>query len=146
MRKIRLQRKYNDLVHVRYNESTLKRIINRGFRSQFGQDYFLVENGLVPKAREDGSFVDIGCDHPVIGSNSYYFEKMRGDKGVAIDPVTKYEDEWSKERPNTIHINAFVSNSNDEIDFAEVDGPGGWESKLSGVADKVEVDAADIRY
>lgn len=139
---LRLRRKNIDIIHVRYNKNTLKRIRNMGFHSQFGQDFFVTEKGLVPK--EGGLFLDIGCSHPIQSSNSYYFEKVCGYKGVAIDPLAIFEYEWSRERPNSIFINAFVSISNKDVDFAEISGNEGWEHALSGAADKVELGGKNV--
>jgi len=140
--KLRIHRKYPDVKCVKYNTETLKEIKSSGFYSQYGQDYFLCDQGLVPK--EGGVFLDIGCNDPIVSSNSYYCEKNFGYKGIAIEPLNNFADKWAKERPNTIFVNAFVANSTEEIDFLEVAGDKGWESKLSGAADRVNLKGKNI--
>lgn len=72
----------------------------KGFYSQDGQDAFVYseffpffENEKIPKL-----FVDIGCNHPVQYSNSYFFEKHLGFKCIAVDPLPTYASLWSELR------------------------------------------------
>lgn len=51
------------------------------FRSQYGEDRWLWENGL---DRRDGMFVDVGAGLPVHGSNTWAFEQI-GWRGLLID-------------------------------------------------------------
>lgn len=139
---LRIHRKYPDVMCIRYDAPALQEIKSNGFYSQYGQDYFLCDQGIVPK--EGGVFLDIGCNDPVVSSNSYYFEKNLGYNGIAIDPLNNFEDKWKKERPNTVFVKAFISNSNEEIDFVEVTGDRGWENKLSGAADRVNLKGKNI--
>mgnify|MGYP004451943663 CR=1 FL=1 len=53
------------------------------YYSQFGQDKWLIEN--VFNYKKNGYFIDCGCGHPTIGSNTYAMEKFLGWTGVAID-------------------------------------------------------------
>lgn len=85
-----------------------------GFYSQAGQDAFiyseffsLLESGKLPKL-----FVDIGCNHPVKFSNSYFFETKLGFKVIAVDPLPTYISQWASMRPNSIlHTVALGSNT-----------------------------------
>lgn len=83
----------------------------------FGKDY-------------KGTFVDIGCRHPVNHNNTYFLEKY-GWKGYAVD-LANFDAEWKTSRPNTVYenLNAFDVNYeeqfnalNDEplIDFLSID-------------------------
>jgi len=54
-----------------------------GFYSQFGQDLFL--DRWFFKSHRDGVFVDVGAYDGVMGSNTYYFERCLGWRGVAFE-------------------------------------------------------------
>ena len=56
-------RKYPATKFVNYDRSTLKAIKAERFRSQYGQDHFLIKEGLVPE--KAGRFIDIGCNDPI---------------------------------------------------------------------------------
>ena len=135
--KLYLRRKYPDVLTVRYDQVTLKGLESKGFQSQYGQDYFLVAKSLVSES--GGTFIDIGCNDPVNTSNSFYFERLCGFKGLAIDPLDNFKDVWKKDRPGTFFVNSFVSDSNENLNFVEVSGKLGWEDKLSGAVDTVRL-------
>lgn len=46
-----------------------------------------------------GTFVDLGCQHPVLHNNTYLLEQY-GWKGIAVD-LDDFTDDWSKSRPNS---------------------------------------------
>jgi FkbM family methyltransferase len=54
-----------------------------GYYSQFGQDLFL--NRWFFKNHRAGAFVDVGAYDGITGSNTYYFERQLGWRGVAIE-------------------------------------------------------------
>lgn len=56
----------------------------RGYRSQVGQDLFL--NRWFFKDRGPGVFVDVGAFDGELGSNTYFFEKQLGWRGIAFEP------------------------------------------------------------
>ncbi|MDA7448586.1 FkbM family methyltransferase [Planktomarina temperata] len=99
------------------------------FKSQFGQDYYLEKMGLLVS---NGFFVEVGCNHPIHNSNSHYLEKELGWTGVSIDGID-YGSKYKSERPNTIFINALVSNREDELDFFRVKDRDGWENQVSSI-------------
>jgi FkbM family methyltransferase len=135
-------RKYPAVLSIRYDEATLRSVENKGFHSQYGQDYFLMENGLVPES--SGTFIDIGCNDPVNTSNSCYLEHRCGFEGIAIDPLGNFREDWAKDRPNTLFVNSFVSDSDENLDFLEVSGESGWEDMLSGAADSVRLSGKHV--
>lgn len=141
--KLYLHRKYPSVLSLRYDQAALQSIESKGFRSQYGQDHLLVEHGLIPD--KAGTFIDIGCNHPVEGSNSFYFERFCGFKGIAIDPLGNFKDAWAKDRPGTVFVKSFVSDSNDDLDFVEVSGNLGWEDKLSGAAETVRLSGKSVK-
>jgi FkbM family methyltransferase len=56
----------------------------RGYQSQMGQDLFL--NRWLFKNRGPGFFVDVGAFDGELGSNTAFFEKRLGWKGIAFEP------------------------------------------------------------
>ena len=99
------------------------------YKSQYGQDYYLEKLGLlVPK----GFFVEIGCNHPIYNSNTYYLEKKLGWRGVSIDALD-YSDLYRVERENTIFVNVVIDEKEDEVDFYRVKDVDGWENQVSSL-------------
>lgn len=132
-----LRLKYPSATSVRFTRSNLKDIEREGYCSQYGQDYYLLKNCLIPAT--SGTFIDIGCNEPVHTSNTYYLEKKCGYQGIAIDPLDDYAESWLQERPNSIFINSFVSDKADDVNFVRVSGDHGWEDKLSGATESVRL-------
>lgn len=127
---------------IRYSQKTLKELRQKGFCSQYGQDFFLLEHRIIPQ--EHGSFIDVGGNDPIDTSNSYFLEKVRGYKGIAIEALDNYENIWAQERPATIFVNSFVSDEDDGIDFATVSGHQGWENKLSGAVKDIKLSGKNV--
>jgi hypothetical protein len=71
------------------------------YSSQLGQDV-IVDRYL--NGQRDGYFVDLGACWYQNMNNSYFFEKERGWKGVAIEFDNTFTPGWSENRPNTVHI------------------------------------------
>ena len=99
------------------------------FKSQYGQDYYLEKLGLL---EPNGFFVDVGCNHPIHNSNSYYLEKRLCWTGVAIDGID-YAPLYKSARPNTVFINSLVSEKEGELDFFKVKNKAGWENQVSSI-------------
>jgi FkbM family methyltransferase len=75
------------------------------FNSQFGQDLFLTslaKNYL--KDNPNLNIVDIGANHPVNFSNSYFFEKVFNSKVYAIEPISSFQHIWNKFRKNATFL------------------------------------------
>jgi len=85
------------------------------FYSQHEQDKYLFENFFKYK-KDIGFFVDIGAHDGVDISNTLFFEKELGWKGICIEPMKNRFDSLIKNR-NCICINGCVSNSEGEEDF-----------------------------
>lgn len=71
------------------------------FFSQSGQDAY-VASLLVRCLSHSNTFkgvIDVGANHPVYLSNTYFFEKWLGCEVLAVDPVNSYKDQWKAERP-----------------------------------------------
>lgn len=127
VRRWKLRRRYPDLRMVSY---TPEQIRSRGGASQLGQDLF-IQDHLVP-AGYVGTFVDIGCNHPLKNNNSLLLEKA-GWIGYAFDPQARFEEDWQTER-KTQFFRAAVSDTPGEAEFVEFEVIQGWEHELSGFA------------
>ncbi len=62
----------------------------------------------------DGFYVDIGASHPVSDSNTFALYGL-GWRGVAIEPQTIFNDEWSKQRPEDLLVNAVIAQTDGEV-------------------------------
>jgi len=104
-----------DIFQIRLKELIYKRY-NISFSQGGGDDIQL--NKLL-KRDGKGVFVDIGCWHPIKGSNSYYFY-LRGWKGICIDPNPKLKQLFSLYRPKDIFINCAVGTSDEEMTYYQL--------------------------
>lgn len=129
----RLAQKYPGLEIVDYDPAAIAGNKAKGFRSQHGQDVFL-DARLRPGA-SPGVFLDIGCNHPLEGSNSAWFEAC-GWTGYAFDPQSRFADEWAALR-RTPFISAAISRESALRDFVDFTVNEGWEHVISGFADYV---------
>lgn len=66
------------------------------YYGQFKQDKFVDDHFF--KGKKNGVFLDIGASDGVSGSNTYYFEKQKGWKGVCFEPLPGIFDELAKNR------------------------------------------------
>jgi hypothetical protein len=67
-------------------------------KSQAGQDLFVV---AMTRGKINGSWLELGCGHPIGSNNTYLLEKRLGWSGVSIDTVdmginivSPYEEYW----------------------------------------------------
>lgn len=109
----------------RYNESEIR---SRGFFSQEGQD--LILSTLFDK--KNGYFVDIGAYDGISISNTYYFEKVLGWKGIAIEPNPEIFSKLTNNRTCEC-INACISDKDEEVEFLLIKG---HSEMLSGIIQK----------
>lgn len=114
---------------VLYSRGRVRELRDRGYHSQYGQDYFLWSTVL--EGRRDGFFVDIGANHPVALSNSLFFEQQ-GWTGAAFEPLAVMEPLWREQRSGTALHRAAISDIREERPFVEVVSKEGWEHTLSG--------------
>ena len=71
------------------------------FNSQTGQDKFVLE---ILKNKKNGYFLEIGSNEPVLINNTYILEKSYEWKGIMVEFLRKWENEYKKIRPNSIHV------------------------------------------
>lgn len=116
--------------HIRYNNDQGNAV---QFYSQIGQDKKIAQ---ILNNKRNGIFVDIGAYDGIKYSNTYFFEKNLGWKGVCIEP---HPDNFKKLQHNrTCHcINACINNIDGKVPFLKItnanphDGP----DLLSGICD-----------
>lgn len=70
-------------------------------RSQAGQDYFAFEI-----CGTDGTYLEVGANHPRTKSNTYNLEVEAGWKGISIELDTRFQQPWNEfvERKNKIYF------------------------------------------
>jgi FkbM family methyltransferase len=83
------------------------------YYSQCGQDKFL--NEKLFKQKQNGVFLDIGANDGVTLSNTYFFEKELGWKGICFEPLSEAFSKLQQSR-SSLNINACASNE-DKIDY-----------------------------
>ena len=98
------------------------------FFSQVGQDEFLLENFF--RGRRDGVFVDVGAYDGEKFSNSLFFERYMGWRGLCIEPMPSVFNRLQASR-KAICERFCISDFEGEADFVEADA-GIDEKMLSG--------------
>ena len=102
------------------------------YYSQSGQDKFL--NEIIFNGKRNGTFLDIGANDGITFSNSYYFEKELGWKGICFEPLQSAFKKLIKSR-SSININACASNEDKTDHFLSISGYG---EMLSGLKSKYD--------
>lgn len=94
-----------------------------GFNSQVGQDKIALDL-LQRLDRTNGSevYIDVGCNHPTIHNNSYFFEKQFGYRVIAIDALPEMRDLWAAERPSATFVESAVGKCFGEVEFNATSG------------------------
>src|SRR5574343_581005 len=75
------------------------------FYSAYNQDVFV--NGLLD-GKENGVFIDVGACEGIYVSNTYFFEKHKGWKGICIEADPKTFEDLKENRPNSICVNSLI--------------------------------------
>lgn len=135
-----LRLKYPDIIYfgappvVRYFGIS-SRTLRKGFYSQLGQDELVfteffrgLNSGIFPKL-----FVDIGCNHPILHNNSYFFETNQGYKVLAVDALTEVQECWRSQRPSADFVECAVGANDGKLSF-DVVGGGNVESMFSSIS------------
>lgn len=96
------------------------------YYSQFGQDLFVL--GII-QGCNNKTFVDVGGNHPINGSNTYLLE-LNGWTGIAIEPQEKLRKLWPMMR-RTPCLNYVIGPEEKMVNFVEgeigIDGLSGVE-------------------
>jgi hypothetical protein len=69
--------------------------------SQAGQEEFVM---CVLKNKQNGTFIEIGSEHPVINNNTFYLEKYLNWDGYMIEYNPIWEEFYKKWRKSKYHI------------------------------------------
>lgn len=101
--------------------------IGADYKSQAGQDQFVNEHFF--HDRRDGFFLDIGAHDGQSFSNTWFFEKDLGWKGICFEPLPHLFKQLKACR-DCICINACVSQLNGYLPFLHVDS---CDEMLSGL-------------
>lgn len=111
-----------------------------GHYSQEGQDAFLLSEFLhiIKDSKFPRTFLDVGCNHPTVFNNSYYFERFCNFQVLAIDPLATFKSEWEKIRPGAEFKLCAVGESEGVVEFEEAIGEGisSMYSSVSGESSK----------
>lgn len=103
------------------------------FYSQCGQDSFLYKRFFHNK--KDGVFVDIGAHDGIVLSNTYFFEKELGWKGICIEPLPDRFEQLRKNRKCTC-IQGCIYNKTGTVKFLNVKSHIGEHTEmLSGIVE-----------
>lgn len=104
-----------------------------GFYSQYGQDFFLVNE--IFNHTTNGFFVDIGAHDGVTLSNTYYLEKNLSWKGICIEANPDAYERLRRNR-NCLCIQAAISaQRGGNMRFLRIEG---YSQMLSGLIDKYD--------
>ncbi len=109
-----------------------------GYFSQNGQDYFLDKK--IFHGMHNGFFVDIGTFSPDFDNATYFFERHKNWKGLAIEPQIKHVAAWRAVRKTPI-IHAAASSTSGTSNFIVVDHPSvmnynAWSGLESSIANE----------
>jgi FkbM family methyltransferase len=120
-------------------------------RSQYGQD-LVVDDFL--QHQTGGFFLDIGAHNGVSLSNSWFFEKHRGWKGICVEPNPSVYDQLTKNR-SCQTVNGCISKDAGIVTFAKVTGSAEMlsgiaadydERHLERIQREVKADAGQVEY
>jgi len=99
--------------------SSLSRLVlGRSLKYSFaftGEDK-IIEGILKPLITNNGSYVDVGCNHPKLLSNTYSFYR-KGWRGICVDANEMLIEKYAFYRPKDIAVHALVSNKIEERTF-----------------------------
>jgi FkbM family methyltransferase len=102
------------------------------YKSQYLQD-ILLDRWLFRGLR-GGFFVDIGAHDGVSYSNSFYFEKVRGWKGICIEPNPDVFAQLAQNRQCAV-LNCCVSGRTGTVPFLKISG---YSEMLSGMVESYD--------
>ena len=101
--------------------------------SEYGQDQWLEEN--VFKGKRDGVFVEAGALDGLLHSNTLFFERKRGWRGLLVEANPSTCESVLQNRPKCRFINAALWDRFAMVDFHQISGGlYGW----SGIVESME--------
>ena len=84
------------------------------------RNYFATDNPHIHK----GLYIDIGANHPTYLSNTAFFDKCLGWKGICVEPQKHYYSPLIRDRTCEV-ISTCISSTYEEIEYAEAGVQGG---------------------
>ncbi|MDB2334729.1 FkbM family methyltransferase [Planktomarina temperata] len=129
-------------IELKISDPKVKVLLHGGgdSKSQYGQDNFLISQGLIPKS--NGIYLEVGANHPVSNSNTYQLATEKNYRGISLDPLPNLIEHWSSHRPQSVFLNLAVSDNEGKIDFLMVEGNSDWEHQLSGPKTTASIDSS----
>jgi len=92
--------------------------------SQHGEDDFLARLFWTPSRpagfKRAGFYVDVGCNDPKIGNNTYFFYLL-GWRGVCIDPHQAFGEVYMKERPEDVFVGCAIAEHDGDVDIRDIE-------------------------
>jgi len=116
--------------------------LKKKYKSQYGQDYYLEQLGLI---KRNNFYIEVGSNHPIINSNSFYLEKYLNCRGISIDAID-FSLEYKKYRPNAKFIHGLVDKKKGYRKFYHTYDLTGWENQLSSVTTKMIRNVPNLKY
>lgn len=101
------------LENIKY---ALKKKIYQRYNISFSKSGDDVQLMKLINQSKPGTYVDIGCWHPIKASNSYFFS-LRNWKGICIDPNPELEKLYKRFRPNDVFINCAVGEKDANLNY-----------------------------
>jgi FkbM family methyltransferase len=110
---------------------TSPRQINRISYAQNHEDILL---DRVFKNQAKGTYVDVGANHPVLDSNTYFFYR-RGWRGYNFEPLKHLHEKFLEQRPEDHNLAIALSDSEGALPFYEISSCDGLSTLSAEVAD-----------
>jgi FkbM family methyltransferase len=112
----------------------MNRLRASGYASQYGQDVIL-DALFTMLGIENGTFVDVGAHDGASGSNTLFFERVRGWTGLCIEPLP---DPFAKleARRTARCLRVAIAEHDGEEDFLAIAGAGEMYSGLPSFHDE----------
>jgi len=102
------------------------------FHAQGGQDAWLLFNVFGGRARgRNFSFIDIGCNDGITGSNTWHLSQSQGWSGVCMEADPNTFKKIRNRSGRSDGVNLAVSNSSGPLRFTRISDPVGGLSGLS---------------
>ncbi|KAJ3317878.1 hypothetical protein HDV06_001080 [Boothiomyces sp. JEL0866] len=119
-----------------YDEAISTGVKMEAFQAQGKQDRFMMKELFYQNNHIDtGFFIEFGARNGIEHSNTYFFEKVLGWKGLLAEAFPEEQKGIEKNRPNSIVINGAISDTNGIKTFmAGGNVPGGW----GGIVDEYD--------
>ena len=111
------------MFYIAHTETT------NNYKSQYEQDKFL--NSIFFKNKINGIFIDIGANDGITGSNTWFYEKVLGWKGICFEPSPSIYKRLTQNRQCSC-VNACIADKNGVVAFRDIIGSA-QADMLSGI-------------